>query len=412
VSKQINFEFSFDKEKVRKIVMNLLSNAFKFSPEQSTIIFEVEINEANISTSIKDNGIGIPDKDKKKVFDRFYQIDHSHLNYGNGIGLHIVSEYVSLLKGTISLHDNQPQGCIFTFTLPKNTEDTPLNRQELDSDQDIAKSDVNVEGKRPAILIVEDNNDFRIFIEECLNQEYKTYQAANGKDALDILEAEQIDVVISDIMMPVMDGLELCNKIKNNINLSHIPVILLTARTADEHKLEGLREGADEYITKPFNLKILKLRIEKVLQWKLTRHEKFRKKIEIKASEITISSLDELFVEKAIKIVEENMSNSNFSVEDLSSAMGLSRGHLYNKLMNITGKAPLDFIRLLQLKRSKQYIAKSQMNISEIAYAVGFNTPKVFSTYFKLEFGMSPREYKNSSDNIKSMENIENEENI
>lgn len=188
-----------------------------------------------------------------------------------------------------------------------------------------------------------------------------------------------------------MDGLELCHAVKTDIRFSHIPVILLTARTAEEHVLDGLREGADDYITKPFNLDILLLRIQKLLKWTQSNHEKFRK-MEVSPSEITISSLDEQLIEKAIRIVEENMDNSEFSVEELSAQIGISRSGLYKKLMSITGKSPLEFMRILRLKRGKQLLEKSQLSISQIAYKVGLS-PKQFSKYFKEEYGCLPSDY-------------------
>ena len=207
---------------------------------------------------------------------------------------------------------------------------------------------------------------------------------------------QPVKMVISDVMMPVMDGLELCNKIKGDIRFSHIPVILLTARAADEHVLSGLKEGADDYITKPFNLDILLLRINKLLEWRKMNYNKF-KTIDIEPSEITISSLDEQLISKAIKLVEENISNPEFSVEELSSAIGMTRGHLYKKLMTITGKSPIEFIRAIRIKRGKQLLEKSQLGVSEIAYEVGLS-PKQFSKYFKEAYGELPSEYKKKED--------------
>ena len=199
-------------------------------------------------------------------------------------------------------------------------------------------------------------------------------------------------MVISDVMMPVMNGYELCNHIKNDIRYSHIPVILLTARNRDEHILEGLQEGADDYITKPFNLDILLLRIGKLIDWSIKNRKMF-KQAEIEPSEITISSLDEQLISKAIALVEENMSNSNYSVENLSADIGMSRGHLYKKLIAITGKAPKEFIITLRIKRGRQLVEKSQMNVSEIAYSVGLS-PKQFTKYYKDMYGEVPSLHK------------------
>ena len=217
--------------------------------------------------------------------------------------------------------------------------------------------------------------------------------ANDGQEALVLLKKNDVNIVVSDIMMPVMDGIELCKQIKTNIEWSHIPVILLTAKTADEHKIEGLEIGADDYITKPFNLEILKLRILKFFEWSSKSHKTFKQKLDVNPNEITITSLDEKLIGKAINIVEKHISETEFSVELLGEALGLSRGHLYRKLMAITGKSPSEFIRLVRLKRAKQLLEKSQLQITEIAYQVGFNSRNHFTMKFKEEFGISPSEY-------------------
>ena len=189
-----------------------------------------------------------------------------------------------------------------------------------------------------------------------------------------------------------MDGLELCHHIKNDINLSHIPVILLTAKSTEDNIITGLRDGADDYITKPFNLNILKLRIEKMIKWTDNNHREFIKR-DIAPSEITVSSLDEQLITKAIQVVEDNMSNSDFSVEDFSAAVGMTRSHLYKKLMAITGKSPLEFIRIIRIKRGRSLLEQGRTNISEVAYRVGFSTPSYFSSSFREYFGMTPKEF-------------------
>ena len=245
----------------------------------------------------------------------------------------------------------------------------------------------------PVLLFVDDNQDLCEFIHDNLMNDYSVLIANDGQEALAFLTQNDVNIIVSDIMMPVMDGIELCRQIKTNIEWSHIPVILLTAKTADEHKIEGLEIGADDYVTKPFNLDILKLRILKFFEWSLKSHKTFRQKLDVNPHEITITTLDEKLIEKAISIVEKHISDTEFSVEILSEAMGLSRGHLYRKLMAITGKGPAEFIRLVRLKRGKQLLEKSQLPISQIAYQVGFNSPKRFSKQFREEFGMSPSEF-------------------
>lgn len=245
------------------------------------------------------------------------------------------------------------------------------------------------------VLIVEDNDRFRQFLADCLKERFTVLESSNGKEALAILEKHPVKMVISDVMMPKMNGLELCRAIKNDIRFSHIPVILLTAKTADENILQGLKDGCDDYITKPFNLDILMLRIDKLLEWSQNNHVKF-KTIDISPSEITITSLDEQLISKAIRIVEENISNMDFTVDELSSSVGMTRGHLYKKLVAITGKTPLDFIRTIRIKRGRQLLEKSQLGVADVAYRVGLS-PKQFAKYFKEAYGELPSEFKKRS---------------
>jgi DNA-binding response OmpR family regulator len=247
--------------------------------------------------------------------------------------------------------------------------------------------------QKPVLLFVDDNQDLCNFIHDNLMNDYSVLIANDGQEALVLLKKNDVNIVVSDIMMPVMDGIELCKQIKTNIEWSHIPVILLTAKTADEHKIEGLEIGADDYVTKPFNLEILKLRILKFFEWSLKSHKTFKQKLDVNPHEITITSLDEKLIEKAINIVEKHISETEFSVEQLGEALGLSRGHLYRKLIAITGKSPSEFIRLVRLKRGKQLLEKSQLQITEIAYQVGFNSRNHFTMKFKEEFGISPSDY-------------------
>ncbi|GAE85009.1 DNA-binding response regulator [Bacteroides reticulotermitis JCM 10512] len=204
----------------------------------------------------------------------------------------------------------------------------------------------------------------------------------------------QPDIIISDVMMPQMDGYELCRAVKNDLRTSHIPLILLTAHTTEEQKIEGLETGADDYITKPFNLEILQLRISKLIERRNQKQEAFNKQIDPSPTDITITSLDEKLITRAIEYIEKNIDRSELSVEELSRELGMSRVHLYKKLTAITGKSPVEFIRVIRLKRAAQLLRESQLNISEIAYEVGFNNPKYFSKYFKEEFGVLPSDYK------------------
>lgn len=393
-----NIEMDFDKEKIQRILLNLLSNAYKYNVKGGKIEVDMQKEDINgaafIKIQVRDTGIGIKNENKEKIFERFYQEKTTHAYIGNGIGLHIVKEYVALHHGKITVSDNSPQGSIFTITLPitRHMEHQQKPRVDKPTEELQFHPSTTPLQERPRILLVEDHEDFRKFTARTLKENYDILQASNGKEALQIIEREDVNIIISDIMMPVMDGLELCHKVKTDIRFSHIPVILLTARTTEEHILEGFKDGADEYITKPFNMDILILRINKILEWTKNNHIKSNT-MDISPSEITVSSLDEQLMSNILQYIEENMANEDLSVEDLSASMGLSRGHLYKKLISITGKSPIEIIRVLRIKRGKQLLEQSQKSISEIAYEVGMS-PKQFSKFFKEEYGMLPSDYK------------------
>lgn len=388
----------FDQDKVQKILINLLSNAFKYTPDGGTISIHIKQEDNNVCVSVSDSGSGISSEDKEYIFERFYQAKQEQEKTGAGIGLHIVNEYINLLKGTVTVKDNAPQGSVFTFKIPIKVIETDTEEKYLEQDL-LAEFDIDEEEHddmhtdKKVLLFVDDNNDFCEFIQDNLSDVYFVITANNGEEAIGLLRKHNVTIIVSDVMMPVMNGIELCKKVKSNIHWSHIPVILLTARTADEHIEEGLELGADDYITKPFNFNLLKLRIQKFVEWTQKSHASFSQKLDVSPAEITITSLDETLIENAIRIVEENISNIEFSVETLSVALGLSRGHLYKKLMAITGKGPTEFIRTIRLKRGRQLLEKSQLQIAEIAYEVGFNSPKRFAKYFREEFGSLPSEY-------------------
>lgn len=384
-------------------MMNLLSNAFKHTPRGGKVYVDMGIGyDGRLDISVMDYGCGIPDADKERIFDRFYQNKCDNAaNMGCGVGLHIVREYVALHNGSIKVTDNTPHGAVFTVSLPVVMAVVDVNGDDrAGTDLVLQEAEANCCDEVPvdkhSIMIVEDNHEFIDFLYQSLSDEYNVLRAPNGEEAIAMLDDLSVDIVISDVMMDRMDGLELCRRIKTTLQYSHIPVILLTAKSMVEDEIQGFKVGADDYITKPFNLSVLKLRIQTILRSREQYCQNFKNKAEINPSEITITSLDEQFIAKALSIVEENMSNTDFSVEDLSAALSIHRAHLYRKLSGITGKTPIEFIRLIRLKRAKQYLEKSQMYISEIAYAVGFNSPKLFAKYFKEEFGMSPRDYQNS----------------
>lgn len=381
----------FDAKKMRRVVLNLVSNAIKYNRPEGTVTVNTRHDKDGEGQDVAvievaDTGIGVSPKNRERIFERFFQEQHDETTYkGSGIGLHLVKQYVNMHGGTISVSDNKPQGTVFTVTLPMRSEEIKEKSEKLPTDATFDEGTAT-----ETLLIVEDNNDFRSFLQSCLIDQYHVIMAANGKEALEQLERHEVSLIISDVMMPVMDGITLCQKVKTDLRISHIPFMMLTARAAEEHQVEGLQEGADDYLTKPFNLDILLLRIDRLLKWSHEAGERFHK-MDVKPSEITVSHVDEEFIKRAIALVEQNFSDSEYSVEQFCDDMGMSRSSLYKKLMAITGLAPLQFMRTLRVKRGRQLLEQGGESVSQVAYQIGLS-PKQFAKYFKEEYGMSPSE--------------------
>jgi len=400
----------FDKEKMQKILNNILSNAIKFTPSSGTIKMELKkewLDSRNcemLMISVSDNGNGISEDDLPHIFERFYQSKQENENYlGSGIGLHLVKEYVNLHSGEIFVNSRLWKGSVFTMYFPLNLTTGEENTKVLSEHFEHEPSGLAYKSEeRRSILIIEDNQEFRLFLKEQLTRLYTIYEAPDGMIGCDFAIEHQPDLIVSDIMMPKRDGLELCKILKSDLRTSHIPIILLTARSADDMKLNGYEVGADYFITKPFNLDILLVRISALIEKQNKRQEIFRNTIEVVPSEITVTSLDEKLMQKTLGLVEKNIENPDYSVDDLATDVGMSRGHLYRKLVAITGKSPVEFIRIIRLKRAAQLLKQSQLTVNEVAYMVGFNNPKYFRKYFKEEFGVSPSHY-NDDDNQENM---------
>jgi DNA-binding response OmpR family regulator len=357
-----------------------------------------------VQIEVVDDGIGIPPEKHEQIFERFFQFDipRTMVNQGSGIGLSITREFVKAHGGVISVKSDINKGACFTVWFPTPILTTPLektthvdieNMYDFLSVEDELNEEVN---KKASLLLIEDSEDFRFYLKDNFKSQYRILEANNGADGYKLANQFIPDLIISDVMMPVMNGMELCQKIKSNKNLSHIPVILLTARTAEEQRIEGFNVGADDYVTKPFNFEILQSRIRNLIQQRAMFHKEFRKHIEVKATDIVISSLDETLIQNAIKLVEDHISEPEFSVENLSRELGMSRVNLYKKLLALTGKPPLEFIRTIRLQRAAQLLEKSQLTVAEVAYKVGFNNPKYFARYFKEEYNMLPSVYASS----------------
>ncbi|WP_308760735.1 two-component regulator propeller domain-containing protein [uncultured Bacteroides sp.] len=393
-----SLNMSFDEDKTGKVVMNLLSNAFKFTPEGGRVDVALEMSKetpGRLLIKVSDTGVGIRDEDKERVFERFYQVEQEepgHQSTGSGIGLSLVRDFVALHEGTVHVVDNVGSGSVFQIELPvkhvPGMEEEPLS-DDLPHDMEEGREG---EKEKPLALVVDDNEDLVAFMKDSLSLYFRIQSASNGREAWQKVPELMPDIIVSDVMMPEMDGNELCRRVKTDKRTSDIPMILLTARQAVEDKLEGLTIGADDYVTKPFNVEILILRMRKLID--LSKRRKTKSLIDPEPSEIAITSLDEKLVENAIKYVEANIARCDLSVEELSRGLGMSRVHLYKKLLQITGKTPIEFIRVIRLKRAAQMLRESQQNVSEIAYQLGFNNPKYFSKYFKDEFGVLPSVYQ------------------
>jgi signal transduction histidine kinase/ligand-binding sensor domain-containing protein/DNA-binding response OmpR family regulator len=420
--KKIRFSFStninsleiyFDKDKIEKILFNLLSNAFKYTHDHGMVNLHLNYNPAEdhdgtLAIEVKDTGIGIPADQHEKIFERFFQTDvpESMVNQGTGIGLAITKEFVKLHNGIITIKSEPDKGTCFTVLLPAKkiyesfTRTTTIPTAVEEGEQIIFEENPK-SSKKKTILVVEDNEDLRFYLKDNLKVHYHVEEATNGKEGWEKVKQLYPDLVVSDIMMPLMDGVELARKIKTETLTAHIPVILLTAMGSEEKQLEGLKVGVNDYITKPFTFEILASRIRNLLTQQKLLQKRFQKQIEVNPAEVTVTSVDEKFLQHALDVVEKNMDNPEFSVEDFSRGMHMDRSTLYRKILSLTGKAPREFIRSIRLKRAAQLLIKSGMSVAEVAYEVGFNNPKNFTKFFKEEFKVLPSQYvanKNEKD--------------
>ncbi|WP_300600780.1 two-component regulator propeller domain-containing protein [Niabella sp.] len=406
-----HLEMYFDRDKIEKIMFNLLSNAFKYTSDSGRVRVSIKYKpvsetekQAMVVVEVADTGIGIAPGDQERIFERFFQthLPDSMVNQGTGIGLAITKEFVKLHKGVITVKSLPGQGTTFTLLIPeKKTPDAfnegkPASAIPVDTESGATEKELNEAYKKKGkktILIAEDNEDMRFYLKDNLKAHYQVIEAANGKEAWDKIKNQVPDMVVSDLMMPEMNGLELSKKIKTEKETAHIPVILLTAVGSEEKQLEGLQIGVNDYITKPFTFEILASRINNIIAQQELLHKRFQKQIEVNPKEIAITSVDEKFLEDALAIVEKNIADPDFSVESLSQALFMSRVTLYRKLLTLTGKTPIDFLKTIRLKKAALLLSKSGKSIAEIAYETGFNNPKNFTKQFKEEFNILPSRY-------------------
>ncbi|WP_343328577.1 hybrid sensor histidine kinase/response regulator transcription factor [Polaribacter staleyi] len=424
----------FDADALEKIINNLLSNAFKFTPENGTISLDIfdgsdfvkphslqlDIDQSKyVVIQVKDSGPGIPAHRIQHIFERFYTeigITKTILKEkGTGIGLSFTKNLVELHQGIIKVKSDPENGTTFFVWLPRDKEtyknkselkfhevfesDTFITREDADShaisvmDDIVDNNMIRTRSKLPVLLIIDDNADIRSFIKKGLGESYYIYEAEDGQKGFELANKFIPNIVITDLIMPIMDGIEFCNKLKSTKETSHIPVVMLTAKISQEKEIEGLKTGADAYIRKPFDMELLELKLSNILNHKEELRKRFNREITLQPKDVTVTSSDETFLQNAIELVEKHMMNSEFSVEMLVKEMNMSRSNLYLKIKDLTGLSSSEFIRNIRLKRAVQLFDKSDLSVKEIMYMTGFNTASYFSKCFKKQFGVIPSKY-------------------
>lgn len=394
-----------DHDKLERICYNLLTNAMKYTPNGGKITFAATVEGDKVKIEVSDNGIGIAADEQAYIFNRFYQAKNA--GQGTGIGLALVKAFTDLHHGEATVESKEGEGSRFTIVLPlsqagelstsksqqpyspvveiSSTEEVPNQARHID---DLVLPD---EAARPEVLIIDDNSDIRSYLRRALSSTYKVSEAVDGKSGLEMARRIVPDLVISDIMMPVMDGLEFCSQLKQDKAISHIPVILLTARSLDEQRAEGYKHGADAYIAKPFSLELLFSRIDNLIESRKKLSQMFSNTDENGVYEKLSNETDKSFVTQLRKIIQENLGNSEFNVERIGDEIGLSRVQLYRKVKALTGHSPVEMLRKARLMRARHLLRTTEKSVSEVAYAVGFSTPSYFSKCYKDEFGESPK---------------------
>ena len=387
---------NFDSRKLQHILYNLLSNAFKFTPAGGQIAVSVAKTDTEwLSITVKDTGCGIPSRDLPHIFDRYYQSKNTAdpSVTGTGIGLHLTKEYLQLHGGSITVNSKLGEGTTFTAFLPTNIK---MEEQPLPAEPHQQAETSETESHKANLLIVDDNDEFRQFLCGELAEQYNIHQAANGEEALTVIAEQDIDLMVSDVMMPAMDGMTLCRRIKQDVNTSHVMVILLTARTAEESKIEGFRAGADDYLSKPFNMEMLQLRISHLLELRRQRNQDFLKGEDVEVEAVALNEIDQKFLRSAVEAIERHLSNEEYDIDALAADVCMSRSTLYRKLHSLTGQKPSLFIRAIRLKHAARMIKEGSYNLTEISTLCGFSSPSYFSRCFKAQYGVPPGSYCSS----------------
>ena len=393
-----------DQDKIERICYNLLSNALKYTSEGGEITLTAKEEGGRVMISVADNGCGISSDELPYIFDRFYQAKNA--GRGTGIGLAIVKAFTELHHGEVSATSVEGKGSTFTIHIPVRQKGEVTNQPtekieqlvEPSSAQEVPNQARHIDEliqpyqtDKPEVLIIDDNIDIRTYLRSVLSEKYNVSEAADGKAGLELARKIVPDIVLSDIMMPVMDGLAFCQQLKTDKAISHIPVILLTARSLDEQRAEGYEHGADAYLSKPFSLRLLLSRIDNLIESRKKLNQTWSKGVEDDEIGNISNEIDKSFLKQLRKIIQENLANSDLSVEQIGDEIGLSRVQLYRKVKALTGYSPVEIVRKARLTRARHLLQTTERTVSEVAYAVGFSTPSYFSKCYKDEFGENPK---------------------
>ncbi|CCZ71284.1 two-component system sensor histidine kinase/response regulator [Bacteroides sp. CAG:702] len=400
-----------DASYIELILNNLLSNAFKYTNDGQSIFVNLKAAGDDLLLQVQDTGVGIPVNKQAKIFERFYQVESEHI--GSGIGLSLVQKLVELHHGRIEVDSAVGKGSCFSVYLPLSREayaeeelsggtqqEEPVystNARDMyivDTEEALepAESDVDTDRKE-TILVVEDNDEIRHYMSRGLERFFIVKEVENGEEAVELLKTEEISLILTDVMMPVMDGIQLCKYVKQNLKTCHIPVIILSAKAEVKDQLDGLQVGADDYIAKPFSLSVVVMKIKNILRTHYRAIEHYSKSLEIEPEKIALNRLDEEFLSKAVSVVEKNLEKPDFSADDFALEMGMSRSSLHLKMKGITGESTTEFIRKIRFNQACKLLKEGRYNVAEISTMVGFSTPSYFSTSFKKYIGCMPSEY-------------------
>jgi DNA-binding response OmpR family regulator len=393
---------AFDMSKVETIIINLLTSVLKFTPSGGSVAISTSITQEHFKFIVSNDGSQIPVDEHDKIFERFYQTDSAEFYDGYGIGLALAKELTSMHGGEITI-DSIAGGNTFTISLPINNASHPLrtnkNKMKASPKYSLSTESEKV-SKKPVVLLVEDNTDLRKYLRKVLEEDFTLYEGANGAEGVALAGQHLPDLIISDVMMPIKDGFELCFEIKSTEVTSHIPVLLLTAKADMESKLEGLKTGADYYLAKPFEPRELLTASNNLIAQRKKLRENFSKKLLLQPKEWEGASADERFLQKLMEFTEEKVSEPDFSVEDMQQEMGISRMQLHRKLKALTDQSATEFIRTIRLKRAAEMLQKDFDNVSQVAYQVGFSSLSYFTKCFKEQYGTLPSEYSSKKSTI------------